>query len=744
MNRRRRYPSKKPGQTGKQVNFRKKSRIPKIRPGADAGLKKVFASIGIPDKKPFTPDPFQLEALSAIEKTDCLVTAPTGSGKTWIARQAMARIYEKGQKAWYASPLKALSNSKYNEFSSFFGAGNVGILTGDRKENPDAPVIVGTTEILRNQLYDAMHYGETLSVDLVILDEAHFLGDEDRGVVWEEIMIYLPPRISLLLLSATIGNAKQIAGWLYKIRSKECIVVEETRRPVPLCPLFLHPSGTLYPVLASKDSKGKKRIYKKVVEYLNIRRPPLFAPARRLPPFDEILRVLKKYNLLPAIFFLKSRADCDRALDICMENRPAGPEHEMHLAERIEKLTLQSPHIANHRQRWHLEHLAVGAHHSGQLPAWKLVIETLMTEGLLDAVFATSTVAAGVNFPARTVVFLNSDRFNGVEFMPLSPTEFHQMTGRAGRRGMDNIGFTVAIPGRFMDLRLAARLVTSLPSDVISQIKINFSMVLNLLLSHTPGQIEDLLEKSFATYQLSKQRKKRGSQKIAAYDNKFLWRDFLRHLDFLKEKKYVNSNDRLTDDGIWASQLRVDQPLLLGEGFRLRIFPESDPALLAAIIASLVDERDADDNIDKKFFPKRLLTSFLNVKKRLRPFSKEMASRGFEVRQLFLRPAVAMYAWATGQSWEKVVSVSELEEGTLAMLVLRTADNLRHIRALTGVFPEASITAGTAIELILRDPVVDEQGKRHPSSPSASGFASQLRPDKTAEAGKGIEEIADS
>ncbi|MEA3437672.1 MAG: DEAD/DEAH box helicase, partial [Thermodesulfobacteriota bacterium] len=628
---------------------------------------------------------------------------------------------KKGQKSWYASPLKALSNSKYNEFSYFFGAENVGILTGDRKENSDAPVIVGTTEILRNQLYDAMHYGETLSVDLVILDEAHFLGDEDRGVVWEEIMIYLPPRISLLLLSATIGNAKQIAGWLYKIRSKECIVVEETRRPVPLCPLFLHPSGTLYPILASKDSKGKKRIYKKVVEYLNIRRPPLFAPARRLPPFDEILHVLRKYNLLPAIFFLKSRADCDRALDLCMENRPAGhengSEHEIHLAESIEKLTLQSSHITNHRQRWHLEHLAVGAHHSGQLPAWKLVIETLMTKGLLDAVFATSTVAAGVNFPARTVVFLNSDRFNGVEFMPLSPTEFHQMTGRAGRRGMDNIGFTVAIPGRFMDLRLAARLVTSMPSDVISQIKINFSMVLNLLLSHTPGQIEDLLEKSFATYQIGRKRQKaegrRQKGKAPGYadagdDDKFLWRDFLRHLDFLKEKKYVNSNDRLTDDGIWASQLRVDQPLLLGEGFRLRIFPESDPALLAAIIASLVDERDADDNIDSKIFPKRLLTSFLNVKKRLRPFSKEMASRGFEIRKLYLRPAVAMYAWATGQSWEKVVSVSELEEGTLAMLVLRTADNLRHIRALAGVFPEASITAGTAIELILREPVVAE------------------------------------
>ncbi|MBW2089865.1 MAG: DEAD/DEAH box helicase, partial [Deltaproteobacteria bacterium] len=170
----------------KKGKFGYRSRVVKIRPGADAGLKKVFASIGVPDKKPFKPDPFQLKALSAIERADCLVTVPTGAGKTWIAEQAMARIHGKGGRSWYASPLKALSNTKYGEFSEIFGTENVGILTGDRKENPDAPVIVGTTEILRNQLYDAMHKGVTLLTDLVILDEAHFLGDEDRGVVWEE------------------------------------------------------------------------------------------------------------------------------------------------------------------------------------------------------------------------------------------------------------------------------------------------------------------------------------------------------------------------------------------------------------------------------------------------------------------------------------------------------------------------------------------------------------------------------
>ena len=242
-------------------------RLLTIRPGAEASLKKVFAIIGAPDKKPFQPDPFQLEALAAIEHADCLVCVPTGAGKTWIAEKAMARIHKAGGQSWYASPLKALSNAKHAEFSRIFGPENVGILTGDRKENAQAPIIVGTTEILRNQLYDAMYQGETLSTDLVVLDEAHFLGDEDRGVVWEEVMIYLPQRIALLMLSATIGNAGQIAHWLKSVRGKPCTVVQTNERPVPLYPLFFHPSGQLLP-LTSKGADGIPRIHKKVKEYL--------------------------------------------------------------------------------------------------------------------------------------------------------------------------------------------------------------------------------------------------------------------------------------------------------------------------------------------------------------------------------------------------------------------------------------------------------------------------------------------
>ncbi|MDI6688422.1 MAG: DEAD/DEAH box helicase [Desulfobacterales bacterium] len=677
MHRQNKYQSRRRGKKKKTDNGLLKLNL---KPKADAGLTKIFSSIGVPQKSVFKPDAFQLKAISAIKKSDCLVTAPTGSGKTWIAEKAIAEIHAKHGKSWYASPLKALSNSKYHEFSAIFGHDNVGILTGDRKENPEAPIIVGTTEILRNQLYDAMHSGKSLSADLVILDEAHFLGDEERGVVWEEIMIYLPSRIPLLLLSATIGNAHQIAEWLLSIRSKKCIVIEEKKRPVPLFPLFLHPSGKLLPLVTQNAEKKNVTIYKKVVDYLNHKNRPLMAHPRKLPPFGQIMRVLDKYNLLPAIFFLKSRADCDNALKLCAENLLIDQNRQdrrTRLSQRIKELTTKNTYIKTHRQLRFIKHFAIGSHHSGQLPAWKILLETLMTEGLLDAIFATSTVAAGVNFPARTIVFLNSDRFNGKEFLPLNPTEFHQMTGRAGRRGMDNIGFAVTIPGKFMDIRLIAKLISSLPSDVTSQIRINFSMTLNLLVSYTPDQIEDLLKRSFASYLIEKRKK--GSDQIYIDDDKFLWKDFMRHFNFLVKTGYASKNGELTNDGIWASHLRVDQPLIIAEGFRLGLFPESDPALLAAIMASFVSEQESDEKIDYKLIPKKLLTAFSNIEKNIKPFAKRLSDKGFEVRPLFLRPALTIYDWATGQTWEKVVSISKIEEGNFAMLILRIADHLRHI-----------------------------------------------------------------
>lgn len=660
-----------------------------MTPDADPLLEKVFAKIGKPADRPFVPDPFQLEALAAVKRTDCLVVAPTGSGKTWIAEQAIREVFTAGGRVWYASPLKALTNAKWVEFGSSFEPHNVGILTGDTKENVDAPIIVGTTEILRNQLYDVMRSGENIDCDLVILDEAHFLGDRDRGVVWEEVMIYLPSRVNLLLLSATIGNAAEIAAWLSAIRGKECVVIRERRRPVPLYPLFLHPRGRLMPYLE------QRKVYRGVVEFMSGR-------ARRGPPphMGQILRVLGRFELLPAIFFLKSRAECDGALKTCPPDD--GPYEREAFRQDLDVLLNRFPYLRTHKQLDRLAEARVAAHHGGQLPAWKFLVETMMKKGHLRAIFATSTVAAGVNYPARTIVMFNSDIYNGHEFSPLTGTEFHQMTGRAGRRGQDRIGFLLTVPGRFMDIEHVKRLLFRKPEDIRSQIRNDFSMVLNLLLSQRPEDVRDIFERSFAAFQRAQRR--RTKQTLAEAEH--LWNDFTKHLTFLREEGFVDENGGLTENGFWASKLRLDHPLLIAACIRKNAFPLQDEKLFAAVVAPFVYDGNQDISLVKRQLPRRLTQAYKRVARAIEGLSTRMEEAGFEVNPLYLWTSVIVYDWARGGDWDEIIRKAGVDDGDMAMLVLRTADNLRQIASLRDTHPDMADLAWRAREAILREPVL--------------------------------------
>jgi ATP-dependent RNA helicase HelY len=269
------------------------------------------------------------------------------------------------------------------------------------------------------------------------------------------------------------------------------------------------------------------------------------------------------------------------------------------------------------------------------------------------------------------------------------------------------------LPGKFLDVRLVARLTAAPASNVDSQIRINFSMVLNLLLSHTPSQVEDLLLRSFAAFQQSKPGQPASARRLVD--------DFRRHLTFLQSTGYVDSSGELTADGHWASQLRIDQPLLVAEGFRRGLFDGVSPQILAGLMAPFAYDRESDDR--RTFGPVTaddLVRRLRRIRRVLSPFAENMRDAGFEVRPLLKRPAIVAFSWSAGVSWEALVRMSDYSEGDLSMLMLRTADNLRHVRALGDTFPDAAAAAADAIDSLMRDPIDTGSG---PLVPTAAGSA---------------------
>ncbi|HEX4018945.1 MAG TPA: DEAD/DEAH box helicase, partial [Frankiaceae bacterium] len=426
---------------------------------------------------PFGLDPFQKKACLALaEGRSVLVAAPTGAGKTVVGEFAADRALRSGGKCFYTTPIKALSNQKYTELSARYGAAHVGLLTGDTARNGGAPIVVMTTEVLRNMLYAGSRALRGLSH--VVMDEVHYLADRFRGGVWEEVILALPEPVRLVSLSATVSNAEEFGEWLETVRGDTAVIVEE-HRPVPLWQSVLV-GRRLYDLFAdAEDSAGSgSEVNRELVRLRaeqaradHSRTGPgsrartgrssgprgtrrLDAPRPRriwVPSRADVIEILDREGLLPAITFIFSRAGCDAAVAQCLSAglRLATPDERTrireHARERTSDLSDADLRVLGYWEWLDGLERGIAAHHAGLLPRFKEITEELFAGGLVKAVFATETLALGINMPARSVVLERLVKYNGETHVELSAGEYTQLTGRAGRRGIDVEGHAVVL-----------------------------------------------------------------------------------------------------------------------------------------------------------------------------------------------------------------------------------------------------------------------------------------------------------
>src|ERR1700731_3373988 len=476
---------------------------------------------------PFTLDSFQAHACSALEAGNgVLVSAPTDAGKTVVGESAVHLALEAGRKCFYTTPIKALSNQKHTDLVARYGPEKIGLLTGDVSINSGAPVVVMTTEVLRNMLYADSDALEGLSY--VVMDEVHFLADRMRGAVGEEVILHLPEEVRLVSLSATVSNAEEFGGWIQTVRGDTTVVVDE-QRPVPLWQhmmvgkrlfdLFDYSSGG-GPDDAGRGSLVNPELLRHITNRREADRLAGAAPRGRgrgsrprlyrTPSRYDVVSVLDHSALLPAIVFVFSRAGCDAAVAQCLRSalRLTDDDERDRIAEVIDRRTADlsdTDLMVLGYYEWREGLLrGVAAHHAGMLPIFRHTVEELFTAGLTKVVYATETLALGINMPARTVVLERLVKFNGEQHVPLTPGEYTQLTGRAGRRGIDVEGHAVVLwhPGEnTSEPAEVAGLASTRTFPLRSSFAPSYNMTINLVNRVGPEQAHRLLEQSFAQYQ---------------------------------------------------------------------------------------------------------------------------------------------------------------------------------------------------------------------------------------------------
>jgi superfamily II RNA helicase len=647
-------------------------------------------------------DRFQIEAIEQIEANrSVIVSAPTGAGKTLIAEYAIEQTLRERKRIVYTAPIKALSNQKFRDLRKLHGD-EVGIMTGDVTIRPESPVLVMTTEIFRNRLYEG--YAPEALPQRLIFDEIHFLSDRERGTVWEESLILAPAQIRLVCLSATLPNLQELAGWISEIRGEPVRAVLEEHRPVPLQrKLYVRTHGFVpiegekekekFPPLTRLRSGGKKRRHR-----------------HRTVQQDNVLTHVLAERKLPCLYFVFQRKGCESLAKRYQRKELVTSKESGMLLERFDTLCREFD-LSRVREAETLRGLVargVAYHHAGLLPTLKEVIEQCFATGLIKLIFTTETFAMGINMPACSVVFDSVVRFDGVDVNYLSRRDFLQMAGRAGRRGMDPVGFVYAqVEPRDYNRKALQKLFHGSPEDLRSSFGLSYASILNLYQIYG-RRLESIAQKSFAAYQ---ERSRKGEGPHG------------RHLEELHARRRVLERlgyldpalEQLTAKGSLARRIYL-QELLAAEWLEAGAFSDASPSEATVLATALVTEAKRNAGPAQAPLPPGIDGSLrdrcLRLYRRLLRSEQEAGVRQ-PTREPCFDLARAIHAWGEGTPFEKLEPFTDWDAGDLVRTFRQTIQLLNQIRS--SLPPEERALRETfreAVRRINRDEVDAEKQLR--------------------------------
>lgn len=626
--------------------------------------------------------PFQAKAVDAIAADhSVLVAAPTGSGKTLVADYAIEQAFAAGRRVVYTSPIKALSNQKFRDFRTRHGD-QAGIMTGDVTLNPGAPLLVMTTEVFRNTLFDEPERLREFA--FVVHDEVHYLDDRERGTVWEESIIHAPPSMRLVCLSATVPNVRELADWIASVRGEEVTVVEMSHRPVPLDHMAWRPDRGPVPVQdACDDAQHRARQ----------RRRPERSPERML---DWLVRE----RLLPVLYFCFSRKACEA---LALENRrrtlltPHERERMLHLLDGLLERYEVAPSATVHRLR-DLALCGVAYHHAGMLPIHKEIVERLFTSGLVKLLFATETFALGVNMPARTVAFDSLRKFDGERMNYLLCREYGQMAGRAGRQGIDTHGLVISRVDPVLDRKpRVMRVVTGEPEPVESQFDPDYSTILSLY-EHMGERVVETYERSFAKFQRERRRGRHGGRSEEE-------RVLETRLRLLQTRGYIEDG-ALTAKGVFAARISGYE-IHAAEWRAAGVFDTPDVRTLGAILLSAAYEPRVDET--SRPIRDRALREHCDEARRVVSLwadAEWKAGLTDLAKEPRFEMTAVLEAWLDGTPLAKCRSHTSASEGDIVRWLRQMLQYARQIqRALRGEDPMLAARLAALVRAVNRDEV---------------------------------------